>query len=36
LLPESVLKIRDRADQNKLEQARRMLTNFRGQRTQAQ
>ena len=33
LLPESVLKIRDRADQNKLEQARRMLANFLGQQT---
>jgi hypothetical protein len=28
LLPESVLKIRDRADAKKLEQARRMLADF--------
>lgn len=33
LLPESVLKIRDGADARKLEQARRMLANFLGQRT---
>lgn len=33
LLPESVLKIRDRADSGKLEQARRMLGNFLAQRT---
>lgn len=32
LLPESVLKIRDGADAKKLEQARRMLANFLGQR----
>jgi len=32
LLPESVVKIRDGADAKKLEQARRMLTNFSGQR----
>jgi hypothetical protein len=30
LLPESVLKIRDRADARKLEQARQMLANFLG------
>ncbi len=35
LLPESVLKIRDRADTKKLEQARQMLTDFLGQRTEA-
>jgi hypothetical protein len=33
LLPESVLKIRDRADAKKLEQARRMLADFLGQQT---
>ncbi|MGB9147982.1 MAG: hypothetical protein WCC14_19325 [Acidobacteriaceae bacterium] len=33
LLPESVLKIRDRADQKKLEQARQMLASFLGKRT---
>ncbi len=33
LLPESVLKIRDGADAKKLEQARRMLADFSGQRT---
>lgn len=33
LLPESVLKIRDRADAKKLEQARTMLANFSVQRT---
>ena len=33
LLPESVLKIRDRADRNKLEQARQMLANFLGHQT---
>ena len=32
LLPESVVKIRDGADAKKLEQARRMLTNFSGRR----
>jgi len=32
LLPESVVKIRDGADGKKLEQARRMLANFSGQR----
>ncbi|HEX4037751.1 MAG TPA: hypothetical protein VHX37_06810 [Acidobacteriaceae bacterium] len=36
LLPESVLKIRDRADAKKLEQARQMLADFLGQRTEAQ
>ena len=35
LLAESVLKIRDRADTKKLEQARQMLTDFLGQRTEA-
>lgn len=34
LLPESVLKIRDRADQKKLEQARQMLASFLGKRTE--
>ena len=34
LLPESVIKIRDRADQKKLEQARRMLAIFLGKRTE--
>ncbi len=34
LLPESVLKIRDSADRKKLEQARRMLTDFLGQRSE--
>lgn len=34
LLPESVLKIRDSADRKKLEQARRMLADFLGQRTE--
>lgn len=34
LLPESVLKIRDRADAKKLEQARKMLADFLGQRTE--
>jgi len=34
LLPESVLKIRDRADQKKLEQARQMLARFLGKRTE--
>jgi hypothetical protein len=34
LLPESVLKIRDRADQRKLEQARQMLASFLGKRTE--
>ncbi|HTW80623.1 MAG TPA: hypothetical protein VME23_13845 [Terracidiphilus sp.] len=33
LLPESVLKIRDRADAKKLEQAHQMLANFLGKRT---
>ena len=33
LLPESVLKIRDRADAKKLEQARQMLANFLGRGT---
>jgi hypothetical protein len=33
LLPESVLKIRDRADAKKLEQARQMLADFLGQQT---
>ncbi len=33
LLPESVVTIRDGADAKKLEQARRMLANFSGQRT---
>jgi len=34
LLPESVLKIRDRADANKLELARRMLANFPARQTE--
>ncbi len=34
LLPESVLKIRDRADARKLEQARQMLASFLGRRTE--
>ncbi len=34
LLPESVLKIRDRADARKLEQARQMLADFLGQRSE--
>jgi hypothetical protein len=34
LLPESVLKIRDRADARKLEQARQMLANFLGLRVE--
>lgn len=34
LLPESVLKIRDRADGCKVEQARQMLANFLGQQTE--
>lgn len=34
LLPESVLKIRDRADQKKLEQARQMLASFLGKSTE--
>jgi hypothetical protein len=34
LLPESVLKIRDRADGRKLEQARQMLVNFLGLRVE--
>lgn len=34
LLPESVLKIRDRADAKKLEQARQMLDDFLRQRTE--
>ncbi len=34
LLPESVLKIRDRADARKLEQARQMLATFLGKRTE--
>ena len=34
LLPESVPKIRDRADAKKLEQARKMLADFRRQRTE--
>jgi hypothetical protein len=34
LLPESVVKIRDRADAKKLEQARKMLVDFLGQQTQ--
>jgi Mobilization protein NikA len=34
LLPESVLKIRDGADAKKLEQGRRMLADFLGQRTE--
>jgi hypothetical protein len=34
LLPESVLKIRDRTDARKLEQARKMLADFLGQRTE--
>jgi hypothetical protein len=33
LLPESVVKIRDSADRRKLEQARRMLADFLGQRS---
>jgi len=33
LLPESVLKIRDRADAKKLEQAHQMLANFLGKRS---
>lgn len=36
LLPESVLKIRDRADTKKLEQARQMLADFFGKRTEEQ
>lgn len=35
LLPESVLKIRDRADARKLEQARQMLADFATQRAEA-
>jgi len=34
LLPESVLKIRDQGDAKKLEQARKMLADFRNQQTQ--
>jgi hypothetical protein len=34
LLPESVLKIRDGADAKKLEEARQMLANFLGKRTE--
>jgi hypothetical protein len=34
LLPESVLKIRDRADAKKVEQARQMLANFLGSRVE--
>ena len=34
LLPESVLKIRDRADAKKLEQARQMLADFIGKRSE--
>jgi len=34
LLPESVLKIRDSADRKKLEQARRMLTDFLSKRSE--
>jgi hypothetical protein len=34
LLPESVLKIRDSADRKKLEQARRMLADFLGRRSE--
>ena len=33
MLPESVLKIRDRADAKKLEQARKMLADFLGHQT---
>jgi hypothetical protein len=34
LLPESVLRIRDRADARKLEQARQLLANFLAQRAE--